>query len=40
VDALIKGNRLTTVREITLTEGISYESAFTIDHDYLGDHDS
>jgi hypothetical protein len=40
VDALIKGNRRTTVREIALTVGISYGSPFIIDHDYLSDHDS
>jgi hypothetical protein len=40
VDALIKGNRRTSVREIALTVGISYWSAFAIDHDYLSDRDS
>jgi hypothetical protein len=40
VDELIKGNRRTSIREIALTVGISYGSAFTIDHDYRSDHDS
>jgi hypothetical protein len=36
VNALIKGNRRITIREIALPVGISYGSTFAIDYDDLG----